>query len=384
MCMNRTLARVVTGALLGGLAPIALATNGDQMIGVTATQHGMAGAFIVAPQDAAIVLFNPAGLTELGINEFRSDLGFGIMNPERHVNGYESDSKYYLMPGGALAYKLSDRSYFGMGMGGLSGMGVDFLDVAAAPGNQTIVTTKQFYKISPSFAHRVDDKLSLGASLNINYQSLAMANSQANLNLPQEQVYGFGFALGMIYRASDSIQFGASYISKAAMDEFVWNTSNGQYRMTMDGPPQLTLGVAFRPANGVLIEADVKRIWFSKVLNEVPFETPAGPSTMNFGWDDQTVFALGIQKELSADTTIRAGYNYGKSPIGPEDVIANRGSLAVVEHHLSFGATKKLSNRLAGSLSYMKAFHNDVTSSDGTTKIELEQNIINLQLSYSN
>ncbi len=371
---------VVAGVIT---APV-YATNGDQMVGVTATQWGMGGAVVAAPQDAGTILTNPAGIAELGIKAMRVDMGFGFLNPPRKVNGYESDSDLYMIPSGALAFNLNDRLYLGMGMSGLSGMGVDFPDTSAALGNQAVVTTKQFYKIAPGFGYKVNDQLSVGAALNIDYQSLALSNPQ--YTLPQNQVYGFGLSAGLIYKPSDKLRFGATWISEQQMSAFHWNTTAGAIEMTMNGPQQIAIGVAFNPMPGMLVEADIKHIAFSDVLGNVAVSRPTGytgavPTSMNFGWEDQTVFSLGIQKELDPKTTIRMGLNYGKSPIGPEDVATNIGSLAVTEKHLSLGVSRKLSDKATASLSYMHAFHNDVTSSTGST-IELEQNIVNLQISY--
>jgi hypothetical protein len=131
---RQTLAAAI-GAAFSGLAANAWATNGDQMIGVTATQWGMAGAVTAAPQDAATMMFNPAGAAELGIEEGRFDMGFGLLNPPRTANGVESDSNWYLMPAGAVAFNVDNRLYFAMSMGGLSGMGVDFSDVMPAAGS---------------------------------------------------------------------------------------------------------------------------------------------------------------------------------------------------------------------------------------------------------
>ncbi len=380
--MHKKLAATAVSTALFAWAHNAHATNGDQMIGMTATQWGMAGAVVAAPQDAGTIMSNPAGLAELGMKEVRFDMGFGLLNPPRKANGAESDSDYYLIPSGAVAFNVNDRLYLGMGMAGLSGMGVDFADVmAAAPGSQAVVTTKQFYKIAPGFGFKVSDKLSVGAALNIDYQSLAIHNTA--FTLPQNQVYGFGASAGLIYKFSNRLQVGASWISKQNMDEFQWNTTAGRYAMTMDAPQQFALGVAFKPMPGLLVEVDVKHIGFSDVLDRVAFQTPAGPSVMNFGWDDQIVYAIGVQKEINSKTTVRAGFNYGKSPIDPEDVNANIGSLAVTEKHLSVGVTRKLSDKVSASLSYMHAFHNDVTSNVAPrNKIELEQNIANVQISY--
>lgn len=375
---------------LGGLGSLAHATNGDQMLGTTAQQWGMAGAVVANPTDAGTAITNPAGLTSLDIEEARFDLGFGLLNPPREVNGTESDSNYYMLPGGAGALKISDRLTFGMGMSGLSGMGVD---VPLEMGNNPqVVTNKQFYKIAPGFGYRVTEDLSLGAAFNLDYQSLAMAqyqgdptdptNARKNLQLPQDQVYGYGATLGLTYDLSPQWRLGLAYTTKQEMDEFQWNAFNGEYRMEMDAPPTLAGGVAFKPDSTWLIEADIKQIWFSQVMDEIDLETPKGTQVMEFGWDDQTVFSLGVQKDVTAATTVRAGYNYGESPIDGEDVRNNFGSLAVTEHHASVGLTQDLKEGVSGSLSYVRAFHNSV-SDDAGNEIELEQNVVNLQLSYS-
>lgn len=376
--------KYVIGGALGAsclAAASAWATNGDQMIGVTAIQSGMAGAVVASPQDAGTVLTNPAGLTNLGIQEVRTDLGFGFLNPKREANGFESDSELYLMPGGAVAFNVNDRLYFGMGMAGLSGMGVDFADVSAMPGNQAVVTTKQFYKIAPGFGYRVNDRLSVGAALNFDYQSLAMYTPQ--FQLPQNQVFGWGITAGLTYRLTDRLRLGAAWVSEQEMGDFKWNTLNGRFEMQMNAPQQLAVGLAFQPNSGLLIEADVKKIYHSDVLDRVELKGPAGTSTLAFGWDDQTVYAVGIQKTVNPKTTVRAGFNYGESPIGPEDVATNIGSLAVVEKHLSLGATRQLGQKVYGSLSYMHAFNNEVKSNTTPQQvIELEQNIVNLQVTY--
>jgi long-chain fatty acid transport protein len=383
--MNRKyIAAGAMGATLLGYGQVALATNGDQMLGVTATQWGMAGAVVAAPQDAATIMYNPAGLATLGIKDVRFDMGVGVLNPPRKANGQDSDSDYYLMPAGAAAFNVNDRLFLGMAMGGISGSGVDFADVVPGGTPQAVVTTKQSYKIVPGFAYKVSDQLSVGAALQIGYQSLAMYNGMGGsvLTLPQTQVYGVGMNAGLIYKVSDAVQLGASWTSKTSMDEFKWNTNNGEYRMTMDMPQTFALGVAFKPMPGLLVEADVKRIGFSDVMDNVAFQTPAGASSMPFGWSDQTVYAIGVQKEIDPKTTVRAGFNYGKSPIGAEDVNANIGSLAITEKHFSLGATRKFSDKVSASLSYAHAFKNEITSNTSTTKIELEQNIVNVQISY--
>jgi long-chain fatty acid transport protein len=158
--------------------------------------------------------------------------------------------------------------------------------------------------------------------------------------------------------------------------------------MDMDAPQTLAVGLAWRPSPDLLIEGDIKHIWFDDVLDSVKVNRPAGyagpiPAAFNFGWSNQTVYAIGIQKDIGDKMQVRAGFNYGKSPIGSEDVNQNIGSLAVVEKHLSLGLSRKFSDKVTGSFSYVHAFENSVKSSVAPfNTIKLEQNLFNMQVSY--
>ena len=127
-----------------------------------------------------------------------------------------------------------------------------------------------------------------------------------SFTLPQTQVYGTGMNAGLIYKVNDMVQLGASWTSKTSMGEFKWNTTAGRYSMTMDMPQSYALGLALTPSPGLLVEMDVKQIAFSEVMDRVAFQTPGGASSMNFGWSDQTVYAIGVQQEINEKTTVRA------------------------------------------------------------------------------
>lgn len=374
---------------LGLAAGTANATNGDQLLGVTAIHWGMGGAVVAAPQDAATIFTNPAGLSELDIETVRFDLSPGFLNPPRSVNNVDSDSDLFFLPSGAIAYRVNDRMTLGLGLGAQSGMGVDVSDVAAAAGTQPMVTTKGLFRIAPSIAIKVNNDLSVGASLNIGYQSLALYN--AAYQFPQNQQFGFGASLGAVYHVNDQVQVGASWTSEMDVNEHEFNTvGNGKFKMDMDAPQTLALGVAYKPGNGLLIEADLKWIEFSATNKSVAIVHPdpsspvAGiPTAANFGWDDQVVLALGIQKELNPTTTVRMGLNYGESPIEANDVNTNLGSVAIPEKHLSLGMTRKLGKNLSGSLSYTHAFENEITSDTTSNTFEIKQNIFYAQVSYA-
>jgi long-chain fatty acid transport protein len=386
--MNKQLVAAAVSAALYTLSTGAYATNGDQMFAMSAAQAGMGGATVAQAQDAVTVLVNPAGMADLGMKDVRMDLGFGLLNPPREVNGQESDSNWYMMPTGAAVFNVNDRLFLGMGLGGISGMGVNVDDInAAMGGSQPVVTTKQVFRFSPAAAFKVNDALTLGASLNIVNQSLAMSfvgGGGTQINLPQNQQFGFGATLGATYKFNPNLQAGLTWVSKTDVSDMEYNTPTGMTSFDMDMPASLAFGLAFKPMPGLLVEADVKQIFFKDVMERVSVThpQPGMPPVLAFGWDDQTVFSIGVKKEMGP-MTVSLGYNYGESPIGPEDVNMNLGSTAIVEHHLSFGLTRKFSDKVSGSFAYTHAFENDLTSSVAPfNTIEISQNQYNLNISY--
>jgi long-chain fatty acid transport protein len=79
---------------------------------------------------------------------------------------------------------------------------------------------------------------------------------------------------------------------------------------------------------------------------------------MGFGWTNQTVYKLGFDYKYSKNLSIRAGYNYGKSPIPEDQVLFNMLAPATVEKHVTFGTTYTLANKDELSFSFMHAFEN--------------------------
>lgn len=387
--MRKQLIPAAVAAAALAMAQGAHATNGDQMTAMSATQAAMGGATVAQAQDAQTILVNPAGMADLGIKEMRMDLGFGLLNPPREINGQESDSNWYMMPSGAAAFNVNDRLFLGMALGGIAGMGVD---VPNALMGQPIVTTKQVFRFSPAAAFKVNDALSLGASLNIINQSLSMSfvgGGGTHVDLPQNLQFGFGATVGATYKINPALQAGLTYTTKTDISDMeynAWDTdSAGKVSFDMDAPASVAAGLAFKPMPGLLVEVDVKRIFFSDVLGRVAVSNPGSvagvPSVLAFGWDDQTVYAIGVKKEMGP-MAVSLGFNYGKSPIGTEDVNANLGSMAIIEKHLSFGISRKFSDKVSGSFAYTRAFENELTQAGGTNTIKISQNQYNFNVSY--
>ncbi len=373
------------------------ATDGDQMLGISAMQWARGGAIIAAPVDVPSMLYNPAAIGEIGFNKLGFDLSLGLLNPPRKITSMRgtttSNSNLYLGMGNGFAARLSPKIFLGVTAGGVAGMGVDFPSTTLPDNPQTpfhengsIVTKKGLLKIVPTIGFKVNDKLTIGAALQIGQQSLAL-KSPAFI-MPQTESWGFGAALGLIYHITAKLQAGLSYTSQMNISEYTFNGTSpmggeGAYKMEMNSPQNMAFGLAFKPVNKFQIEADVKWYNFSAVMDQINLKGPNGVVIpLKFGWDDQIVYALGANFKIKQGLCLRAGYNYGKTPIGTNDVDNNLGSIAVVEHHVSFGISKKWNANCSSTLSFTHGFHNELKSSLSPNKIEAAQNIGFLQFSF--
>lgn len=371
------------------------ATNGDIRIGLNAVEAGMANAIIAKPEDAGTIFSNPAGLSVLEFENIRLDLGFALIKPPRSVNGNQSDSNLFFLPSGAVAFNINKKLTAGLGFAALAGFGVDIDDAFTPPnGNQPIVTARELFKFAPAVAAQLNENLSIGGSFDIYNQSLALNgfNGQARgqFSLPQNRQFGFGATIGTIYKLSNKIQLGASYATKGNISEHEFNVPTGKVTIDLDYPSIITAGIAYEPQPGLVIEADIKRIGFADVRDRVVVGGATGtiPAILPFGWSDQTVYAVGVRKKMNDKMTLRAGFNYGKSPIESADVNGNLGGPAIAEKHLTLGLTRHINKNMAMNVAYTKAFENELRSptapngSFNTIKLNQQTLNVNLTLSY--
>jgi long-chain fatty acid transport protein len=107
---------------------------------------------------------------------------------------------------------------------------------------------------------------------------------------------------------------------------------------------------------------------------------------MDPGWDDQTVFAVGVAFKATDRINLRAGFNYGESPIDEDNADYNMILPAVVEQHYTVGGDYRLDDNWDIGFHYMYVPENTVTASADTTapgaKISLSEQSVGINLGY--
>lgn len=384
-------------ALIAAALPFnSFATNGYQLIGIGAHQKGLGGAVTAMPQSAMTAVSNPAGAARIGS---RADFSMEAFMPTRDVDftamggaSGKSAVDMYGVPAIGWTAPVSDGSnvYFGGGMYGTSGMGVDYASTVMAPGyftdpsnpatfvadpvNWDGYSNISFWQMAPVLAWNVDNKLSVGATLNIDYQSASFKQRAVtdtgvvlqNFDLSRSASgFGYGIGFGVLYDISKMITVGASYKSKQEFEPLEYQlgkgdiTANGTqlpagtYKLDLDFPQQAAIGLALRATPTLTIAADVKWIEWSDTMNKLAVEGPGVTVAMDPGWNDQTVYALGVDYKVNSKVNLRAGYNYAEAPFGAAEVSRNLLLPAIVETHYTVGGDVKLNNHWELAFHYM-------------------------------
>jgi long-chain fatty acid transport protein len=431
--MNKNALPLRLTALAAAMLPItSFATNGYQLIGVGAYQKSLAGAVTANPGTAMTAVSNPAGLARVGR---RTDFSMEAFMPSRSVDftamgGAVGDSAVdmYGVPAIGWTAPIADGSdiYFGGGMFGTSGMGVDYATTGMSPGYYTDPTNPatfvadpvswegysnlSFWQMAPGMAWNVSEHYSVGMSLNIDYQSVAFkqrVTTDAHTVLQNFDLsrgasgFGFGLGLGVLYDLNDKVTVGFNYKSKQEFSAMEFQLGYGDissgpggeapagtYTLDLDFPQQAAIGIAVDATPALKVSADVKWIEWSDTMNTLAVEGPGGMSVaMDPGWDDQTVYALGLAYAMSDTINLRAGYNYSESPFGAEAVSRNLILPAIVETHYTMGMDVALNNHWELAFHYMYVPEKTLTApaTDANmpgAKISLSERSFGLNIGY--
>lgn len=376
----------------------AFATNGDNLINIGPISRSMGGVGVAAPQDAISAVFaNPAAMcfgpycpgSEFN---FAGTLFMPSVKARTDVNGTtvrgDSADKVFAIPAIGLSVPVTHAFplwRIGLAAYGVSGLGVDYRDTAldqprfydfGPAGKFPLLagefTQLQIMKFSPSVAYQPNERVSFGLGIHIDYANLDLRNGTSSN-------YGLGVQLGALYKFNESLSFGATYITPQEVNHKKVRDFDGDGRadnLKLQAPQQFALGVSFEPVKEVvLVEADAR--WIN-------WQNADGYD--DFDWEDQWVFAFGVQVRPTKKLALRAGYNYGKNPVKEHDrfsgatpsgpaMISVQGKAmpvyyyetfriigfpAIVQHHLTAGIGYEISKRFALHAGYMHAFRETI------------------------
>ncbi len=400
-------------ALLG-IAGLSFATNGDNLIGVSPASRGMGGIGVgmpVGPTDS--VFRNPAWMSQYkGFNLsfggilFMPEVKARVQNPMGDSGSQRSKADMFVVPEVGIVHQINDKLTFGIGAFGVSGMGVDYRNKDLMLSNMH--TNFQFMRVIPALSYKVNDAVYVSGTLHLAYGSLDMGAIMCDLTGTtcwnagggQSQTYGMGFQLGLAYNMGDFVYAGITYQSPVSMTYKRVFDSDGDFifeDLKLTQPQELAFGIGVKPMNNLKVGMDIRWINWKNAKGYKHFQ-----------WKDQWVIALGGEYKPTEKLALRAGYNYGKSPIrGGAKNPMNANSIpnfsapfsdlqiayfnlvgfpAITEHHITLGLGYEFTKTFGIDLAYKHAFNKKVKATDpsGAFLVEAQnaQNAISIGLNW--
>jgi len=215
---------------------------------------------------------------------------------------------------------------------------------------------------------------------------------------------GVGVSAGM-WAGNDQLSFGLAYQSKISMSEFDDYADLYAERGGFDIPSTIKAGVSFKASDTATLNFDIEHIGYEdvdSVANPImnlltgcftanPSVAPAtggclgGPSGAGFGWEDMTVYKVGLAVKSDEKNTWRFGYSYSEQPIPNTEVLFNILAPGVMEQHFTFGWTGERANGSVMSFSLMYAPEKTVSGRstfDPFQNIDLEMSQLDLEFAY--
>lgn len=430
----------------------AQATNGYFLPGSGIRSSGMGGVGIAYGRDSLSANANPANIVntgmrgDMGFSIFNPERYAKVGRPAGQTSPFagtftgdvDSELRYFLLPEMGFTMPLTEQLSVGLAVVGNGGMNTtypaNFFSFTGLPPVSDPIGVDMNQMLVPiSVGYKVNEDHAIGASLVLavtrfkaygleafkffdSFQTITVDDTRLTGN-GFDYSYGGGVRLGWQGEfMDDKLTVGLVYTSRTYMTKLDKYKGLFAEQGDFDIPENYGIGFAFKPVKNLVIAADVLRINFSDVnsignlgpgtsitpypgvanvnaLNGIPsIADPANElgndSGMGFGWKDQTVYKLGIQYGVNSKLQVRAGYNYGKSPVRDNQITFNTLAPAVVESHITVGFTYKPTDELEITGTYMRVpNHTQVSPRNqniiGMGEIGMDQDMFGLSLGWS-
>lgn len=337
---NKVLALGILCAL--GL-PQAAGAEGFAINEWSAEGVAMGGARMFAEGDAANVAYNPASITKVDGEAFKVSATY--ISPHGEYDLYKYDGTHEsgtnrvhfgFAPGTYYVKKLNDKDWFGIGAFSRFAMVSEFERDSAVSTN-AFLSRLNGVSVTPTFAHKFDDKWSAAVGAEINYVGLTMEKNAMRNNLfvtpthTKGESYALGWNAAANYAFDEKNEIGVVYRSRIKhsmeADFNAYNFMGTGLTVSGDAYGKVTLpeswhiGYSHKFNDKTRVELNAVRTGWDtyKNLDIMLSNTTGGYMDMPINnpknWEDGWRYAIGVEHKLSDKYTLMAGFAYDESSI---------------------------------------------------------------------
>ena len=290
----------------------------------------------VTGDDFSAIGYNPAGMSFNKRNGIQGTAS--LVRLYSHFKGTDGAGKTgrghtsieRVLPSFFAQYRLNDRLTTGIGLYVPFGLATDYPNgwFGERHGALSEITV---INLSPAVSYQLNDIVSVGAALNIQYTTAHLTSSASDV---RGDDWGAGYSVGFTVSPIKELRFGLSYRSKVShklkgdLDRLTRQTPFGVMNFTGDVDAKITT-----PETAILSAAwDINEKWtltgtarwtrwkrFDDLDINLHFGTPFGRQDITSStpekWRNTGFYALGVDYRANQNWTIRGGLGYDMTVI---------------------------------------------------------------------
>ena len=240
-----------------------------------------------------------------------------------------------ISPNGTVSYQLNDKAFAAIAANSQFGM-ITKYDPKWVGSDHGITSDLKSGTITPMFAYKATDKLSLGAGVQMQYVWAHLTSS--NTLAPGVRVnnittngndFDMGYQLGALYEFTDSTRVGVGYRSEinhklkgkmksSGSPSPLFNAlTNQKISAKLTTPAMLSMGVYHDVNEKWAVMAEYQRVFWSSFQN-LTFKSQNGGYTISNvkeNWRDTNFYSVGTSYMLDNQWKLRLGLAYDQSAV---------------------------------------------------------------------
>lgn len=240
-----------------------------------------------------------------------------------------------ISPNGTVSYQLNDKAFAAIAANSQFGM-ITKYDPEWVGSDHGITSDLKSGTITPMFAYKATDKLSLGAGVQMQYVWAHLTSS--NTLAPGVRVnnittngndFDMGYQLGALYEFTDSTRVGVGYRSEinhklkgkmksSGSPSPLFNAlTNQKISAKLTTPAMLSMGIYHDVNEKWAVMAEYQRVFWSSFQN-LTFKSQNGGYTISNvkeNWRDTNFYSVGTSYMLDNQWKLRLGLAYDQSAV---------------------------------------------------------------------
>jgi long-chain fatty acid transport protein len=285
-----------------------------------------ANAFVATADNPSALYYNPAGITQLEGHQVQIGMhNLSVNSRFRSPTGVRAKTKGSFQSVPQLYYTYSPENHplsYGLGVYVPYGLGIRWEE--ANPFRSLAVEGKLLYtSINPTVAWKVNDKLSIGGGLTINYAKVDLRQGLVSAAVFDEFRFqgddmDFGYIAGIRWQPIEKLAFGVKYRSGTTMNlegDSIHRPISAPERTNLRAPlPQfVVVGVSYRPTPKWNFEVNVDWTDWDALDTLTVDRSVSADLPLAFNWESSFLYHFGITRQLGKGYYASCGYFFSEN-----------------------------------------------------------------------